>query len=135
MKAEKPKARIGRVVGDKMNKTRVVAVERQVSHPLYKKILRRIRKYKAHDEDNASKKGDWVRIVEARPLSREKRWRVAEVITRGEVVELPPQLVEEPLLKAEEVQTEEQTTVEAEPASMEEAEATPPAEEKKDSGT
>ena len=87
---KKHKTRVGRVVSDKMDKTVVVAVETIKHHPLYKKTLRRAVKYKAHDEKNECKIGDIVRIVETRPLSKEKRWRVAEVITKKEVVEVQP---------------------------------------------
>jgi small subunit ribosomal protein S17 len=86
----KRKIRLGRVVSDRMNKTVVVAVETPKRHPLYKKTIKRLVKYKAHDENNECKVGDKVRIVEIRPLSREKRWRVAEIITKGEVVEVQP---------------------------------------------
>jgi len=87
----KRKSRLGLVVSDKMNKTVVVAVATPKRHPLYKKTLRRVVKYKAHDEENKCKMGDKVRIVETRPLSRDKRWRVVEIVSRGEVVELPPE--------------------------------------------
>ena len=87
----KRKTRLGFVISDKMNKTVVVAVETPKRHPLYKKTIRRVVKYKAHDEENKCKIGDKVRIVEMRPLSRDKRWRVAEVVSKGEVVELPPE--------------------------------------------
>ncbi len=88
--AIKRKTRLGRVVSDKMDKTVVVAVETLRHHPLYKKTVRRTVKYKAHDENNECGLGDKVRIVETRPLSREKRWRVAEIMTKGEVVEIQP---------------------------------------------
>ena len=88
---EKRKTRIGRIVSDKMDKTVVVAVETLKRHPLYKKTLKRVVKYKAHDEDNKCRVGDKVRIIETRPLSRQKRWRVAEIITRQEVVEVKPE--------------------------------------------
>ena len=88
---KKRKARIGRVVSDKMDKTVVVTVETLRHHPLYKKTIRRAVKYKAHDEKNECRIGDIVRIMETRPLSREKRWRVAEVITKKEVVEVQPE--------------------------------------------
>lgn len=78
------KARQGVVVSDKTDKTIVVKVERTVTHPLYKKVLRRSKKYHAHDEENACKVGDVVRIMECRPLSRLKRWRLVEVIRRAE---------------------------------------------------
>ena len=77
------KTRLGRVVSNKMDKTVVVAVESYRPHPIYKKAVRRIKKFKAHDEQNACHIGDKVRIEETRPLSKEKRWRVAEIITKG----------------------------------------------------
>jgi len=86
----KRKTRFGRVVSDKMDKTVVVAVETPRRHPLYRKTIRRAVKYKAHDEKNQCREGDTVRIVETRPLSKEKRWRVAEIITKGEVAEVQP---------------------------------------------
>ncbi len=90
---EKRKTRIGHIVGDKMDKTVVVAVETLKRHPLYKKTFKRVVKYKAHDRDNRCRIGDKVKIVETRPLSREKRWRVDEIITRQEIVEVKPQEV------------------------------------------
>ncbi len=86
----KKKTRIGYVVSDKMDKTVVVAVETTKRHPLYKKTFKRVVKYKAHDETNECKLGDKVRIIETRPLSREKRWRVGEIITRTEVADIQP---------------------------------------------
>lgn len=71
---------IGRVLSNKMDKTVVVAVERSVMHPLYKKVCRRITKLKAHDEQNACQIGDRVRIRESRPISKEKHWRVVEIL-------------------------------------------------------
>ncbi len=85
------KTRVGRVVSDRMDKTVVVAVETVKRHPLYRKAVRRAVKYKAHDEKNECRVGDTVRIVETRPLSRQKRWRIAEIIARGEVVEVKPE--------------------------------------------
>ncbi len=82
---------VGSVVGDKMDKTVVVSVERMVRHRRYGKVLRRVKKYKAHDERNACRVGDVVRIVESRPLSREKRWVVEEIvkpIDTGDVTEV-----------------------------------------------
>ena len=90
------KTRVGRVISDKMDKTVVVEVVSRYSHPLYKKILRRTSKYKAHNENNEAKAGYTVRIIETRPLSKEKRWRVAEIISKGEIVELPKQVLEAP---------------------------------------
>ncbi len=76
------KIRIGTVVSDKMDKTVVVAVERLVAHPLYGRRIKRTKKYKAHDETNQCREGDVVRIMETRPLSKEKRWKVIEIIER-----------------------------------------------------
>jgi len=87
----KRKTRIGRVVSNKMDKTVTVVVETPRHHPLYKKTIKRIVKHKAHDESNECGPGDIVRIVETRPLSRHKRWRVAEIITKREVVEVQPE--------------------------------------------
>jgi len=75
---------VGSVVSDKMDKTVVVRVKRLVRHPRYGKVLRREKKYKAHDEGNACRVGDVVSIVESRPLSREKRWAVEEILKRAE---------------------------------------------------
>jgi len=74
------KVREGLVVSDKMDKTIVVLVERKIKHPLYKKVIRRSKKYKAHDETNRCKVGDRVRIMETRPLSKQKCWRLVEVL-------------------------------------------------------
>ncbi len=87
---EKRKVREGLVVSNKMAKTVVVAVETRAVHPLYKKGIRLTKKYKAHDENNACKPGDKVKIVETRPLSKEKRWRVAEIVSTKEIVETKP---------------------------------------------
>ena len=81
---KKRKTKLGRVVSDRMDKTVVVAVESFRRHPIYKKAMRRIMKFKAHDEQNASRIGDMVRIEETRPLSKEKRWRVVEILGKGE---------------------------------------------------
>ena len=87
---KKHKTRAGRIVSNRMDKTVVVAVETPKHHKLYKKTIRRVVKYKAHDENNECRQGDMVRIIETRPLSRQKRWRVAEIITKGEVAEVQP---------------------------------------------
>jgi len=87
---KKRKIRVGRVVSNKMDKTVVVTVETFRHHPLYKKIIKRVVRYKAHDEKNECRLGDTVKIIETRPLSKEKRWRVAEIITKGEVAEVQP---------------------------------------------
>ena len=77
------KTRIGQVVSDKMDKTIVVAIEDSVQHPLYKKIMKRTYKLKAHDENNECGIGDRVRVMETRPLSKDKRWRVVEIIEKA----------------------------------------------------
>ncbi len=77
------KTRIGLVVSDKMQKTVVVALERRVAHPVYGKMMTRTRNVKAHDEENSAKSGDTVRIMETRPLSKDKRWRVIEIVERA----------------------------------------------------
>lgn len=77
------KTRVGKVVSDKMDKTIVVAVEDRVSHPLYKKIIKRTYKLKAHDEKNECAVGDRVRVMETRPLSKDKRWRLVEIIEKA----------------------------------------------------
>ena len=77
------KTRVGTVVSDKMQKTVVVAIERRFAHPLYGKMVTRTRHVKAHDEENSAKSGDRVRIMETRPLSKDKRWRVVEIVDRA----------------------------------------------------
>ena len=77
------KTRVGVVVSDKMQKTVVVAIERRMPHPVYGKMVTRTKKYKAHDEENTAKVGDRVRIAETRPLSKDKRWRVVEIVERA----------------------------------------------------
>ena len=77
------KSRIGLVVSDKMEKTVVVAIERRVPHPIYGKMITRTKRLKVHDEENSAKTGDTVRIVETRPLSKDKRWRLVEIVDRA----------------------------------------------------
>jgi small subunit ribosomal protein S17 len=77
------KSRTGLVVSDKMDKTVVVAIERRVPHPIYGKMITRTKRLKAHDEENSAKVGDTVRIVETRPLSKDKRWRLVEIVNRA----------------------------------------------------
>ena len=77
------KTRVGQVVSDKMDKTIVVAVQDSVQHPLYKKIVKRTYKLKAHDEKNECGVGDTVKVMECRPLSRDKRWRLVEIIEKA----------------------------------------------------
>ena len=86
----KQKTRVGRVVSNKMEKTVVVAVETARHHPIYKKTIKRVVKYKVHDAKKECGPGDIVRIIESRPLSREKRWRVIEVLTKKEAVIIQP---------------------------------------------
>jgi len=80
------KTRIGYVVSDKMDKTVVVRVETRVRHPLYGRTIRTSKKFKAHDEQNESRMGDKVKIMETRPLSKEKRWRVVEILEKAPIV-------------------------------------------------
>ncbi len=87
----KRKTRNGEVIGDKMAKTVIVAVDTPKKHPIYKKTIRRIVKYYAHDEKKIAKMGDKVKIEETRPLSKLKRWRVVEIMVKGEVAEIKPQ--------------------------------------------
>ena len=77
------KTMIGTVVSDKMDKTIVVAVETRVKHPIYKKTMKRTYKLKAHDEENACKVGDTVKVMETRPLSKDKRWRLVEIVEKA----------------------------------------------------
>ena len=77
------KTRIGTVVSDKMDKTVVVSIERRVQHPVYGKMVRRTKRLKAHDEKNEAKTGDTVRIMETRPMSKDKRWRLVEIVERA----------------------------------------------------
>lgn len=86
MERKARKVRIGKVVSDKMDKTVVVAVEDLVRHPLYGKIVKKTTKFKAHDEENACRNGDKVKVMETRPLSKEKRWRVIEILEREEQI-------------------------------------------------
>lgn len=87
MEAQQPRAarkeRIGVVISDKMNKTITVAIQRQVKHPIYGKFIKKTTKLMAHDENNDAHPGDTVRIMETRPLSKNKRWRLVEVIERA----------------------------------------------------
>jgi small subunit ribosomal protein S17 len=84
----KRRSKTGRVVSDKMDKTVVVSVERLRRHPVYKRVVRLSTKFKAHDDENAARVGDTVRIEESRPLSRDKRWTVVEIVARGSHEEL-----------------------------------------------
>jgi len=79
----KRKVKIGKVLSDKMNKSRVIMVERRVKHPLYNKIVKKTSKFMAHDEENQSHVDDIVKIMETRPLSKRKRWRVVEIVEKA----------------------------------------------------
>jgi len=83
IRTSRRKTRIGKVTSDKMDKTIVVSVEDRVQHPLYKKIIKRTYKLKAHDENNECGIGDRVRVMETRPVSKDKRWRLVEVIEKA----------------------------------------------------
>lgn len=108
------KIRFGTVVSDKMQKTVVVAVETTKRHRLYKKTLKRTKRFKAHDEHNACRLGDRVRIEETRPLSKEKRWRVVEILSKGDVADIQPRTIGAELLEpgrsteSEETESEEE---------------------------
>ncbi len=86
----RPKTRVGTVTSNKMTKTVVVQVERRMKHGRYGKYMTEKKKYKAHDQEQACKIGDIVRITETRPLSKDKRWRVSEIVTRAEAAEGAP---------------------------------------------
>ena len=77
------KTRTGKVISNKMDKTIVVAIEEHVKHPLYKKIVKDTYKLKAHDEQNSCGIGDWVKVMETRPLSKDKRWRLVEIVEKA----------------------------------------------------
>jgi len=83
----------GIVVSDKMDKTVVITVERRKKHRLYHKVMSLTQRFKAHDENNECRLGDRVRIQESRPMSRDKRWRVVEIVARGDVAEVNPSVV------------------------------------------
>ncbi len=114
------KTRTGIVVSDKMDKTVVVLVERLVAHPLYGRVMRRRRKYMAHDEKNDCRVGDIVRIVECRPLSKHKSWRVVEVLRRGTTTISPAEALEESVEVTEEIEEIEERMEEA-PAEAQES--------------
>ena len=88
--------KIGQVVSTKMTKTIVVEVSRRVSHPFYKRVVTRRKKFYAHDEESSARLGDTVRIVESRPLSRLKRWRLEEVVRRAAQVSVEPENIDVP---------------------------------------
>ena len=134
MSFERRKVRVGRVVSDKMDKTIVVAIEWRRSHRLYKKAVKRVSRFKVHDPENNCQLGDLVRIIETRPLSKTKRWRVTEILDREEIAEIQPvdivgeevEVTQPPVASEEieeattEVEEEEQPVDEAEPVTEEE---------------
>jgi small subunit ribosomal protein S17 len=111
------------VVGNKMQKTVIVAIEKHKRHPLYKKSMRRTKRYKAHDEKGLCALGDTVRIRESRPLSREKRWRVVEILARHEVAEVAPREIDQTILQR--IAAESPPPVETAPAAAAEKAARP----------
>lgn len=106
MGEERRKAMVGRVVSEKMQKTVLVEVSRRTRHPLYGKVTTKSRLFMAHNEDPLAKLGDTVKIVEARPYSHRKRWKVAEIVRRGEVVEMVRDVELESLLEKERAEKE-----------------------------
>lgn len=129
--APRRKSQVGTVVSDRMQKTVVVAVERMKRHRLYQKTIRRSKRYLAHDDRLEARVGDLVRIVETRPLSRHKRWRVAEILQRSEEVEVAPREIDaeylgRPRQRPEPEAVEAPATAEAQ--APEEAQAAAPAE-------
>ncbi len=97
----KRKTRIGHVVSNKMDKTVVVVVETTKHHPIYKKTIKVAKRYKAHDVKNECGEGDLVKIVETRPLSKEKRWRVSEIINKQEALDIKPEEIGTELTREE----------------------------------
>ncbi|HBD83671.1 MAG TPA: 30S ribosomal protein S17 [Dehalococcoidia bacterium] len=113
MSYERRKVRIGRVVSDKMDKTVIVAYGWSSPHPIYKKAVRRETRFMTHDPENQAKLGDVVRIVESRPISKTKRWRLAEILSSREIAELQP----------EEIQVDESVASAAATSALDQAEA------------
>ena len=113
MSYERRKVRIGRVVSDKMDKTVIVAYGWSSPHPIYKKAVRRETRFMTHDPENQARLGDVVRIVESRPISKTKRWRLAEILSSQEIAELQP----------EEIQVDESVVSAAATSALDQAEA------------
>jgi small subunit ribosomal protein S17 len=113
MSYERRKVRIGRVVSDKMDKTVIVAYGWSTPHPIYKKAMRRETRFMTHDPENQAKLGDVVRIVESRPISKTKRWKLAEILSSREIAELQP----------EEIQVDESVVSAAATSALDQAEA------------
>ena len=124
--ASQEKLQTGVVISNKMDKTVVVRIDRQKRHRLYGKTLRVTRRYKAHDEKNECNLGDVVRIAETRPLSREKRWRIVDIVTKGDVAELAPREIGANILdETREVEEAPAVSAEADEGAIE----TPPEDE------
>ena len=120
------KSKIGQVLSNKMNKTLVVLVESHRNHPLYKKTIRKVTRYKVHDEKSECGVGDTVRIVETKPLSKEKRWRVAEIVTKAAEIVVKPEEIATP-----EVLETHKAVAEVESKTVEKSAEAEPVEEKK----
>ena len=90
MSHERRKTKVGKVIGDGMDKTVVVSVEWRQPHRIYKKNVRKWSTFKVHDQDNTCNVGDTVRIIETRPLSKTKRWKISEIVQKGDVADLQP---------------------------------------------
>ncbi len=125
------KKRVGHVISNKMNQTAVVVVETRRPHRLYKRIVKQMSKFMAHDENNECQIGDTVQIMEHRPISKEKRWIVTDIISRKEVVEVPYTEIEIPKTKPEQVEVKAKAKIESAEAVVEaevEAESATPEE-------
>jgi small subunit ribosomal protein S17 len=132
------KARVGTVVSDRNDKTIVVEIERATRHRLYRKVIRRRKKYHVHDPQNEATIGDLVRVEECRPISKKKRWQLVEVLTEREVAEIAPEAIDESLVDemqrtaaraaAQEAEEAGEAALEGEAPATEEAAETPAAE-------
>jgi small subunit ribosomal protein S17 len=111
MRTSQRKVRLGVVVSDRMQKTIVVQVRRLARHPVFPRVVKRVARFKAHDETNSAKRGDWVKIMETRPLSKDKRWRLLEIVRRGSTAPAVPGTEERPANEAS-VSKHEQKRVE-----------------------
>lgn len=128
MSGERRKVRVGTVIQDRMDKTVVVAVEWRRPHKLYRKPVRRRSRFYAHDEANQCRIGDEVRIIETRPLSKLKRWRVVEVLSSTDIAEVAPQEIDREIIEgadAPQTASEEPVEVAAPAAVVEQADAAP----------
>ena len=125
MSYERRKVRVGRVVSDKMDKTVVVLYAWSRPHPIYKKAVRRQTRFNAHDPDNQCRIGDTVRIIETRPISKTKRWKVEEIISSREIAELQPEeiQIDESVATAAATSALDQPSPTEEEASVQETEA------------